>query len=162
MDLEAYGWNDAWRDAFRPFVAESLTPGRVAVEHRGMYYVATGSGECAAEMAGRLRHDVLARSDLPAVGDFVALRLSEGDGPAVIRAVLPRKTDHAMPFSNAREAARVATLTLLEGFEPSAARPWNSPWRYLCASLWAECHGGNTAPAAAWRKRRRRRPPRAC
>src|SRR5215467_7835377 len=92
MDLEAYGWNDAWRDAFRPFVAESLTPGRVAVEHRGMYYVATGSGECAAEMAGRLRHDVLARSDLPAVGDFVALRLSEGDGPAVIRAVLPRKT----------------------------------------------------------------------
>ena len=43
-------------------------------------------------MTGRLRTAAAERSDLPGVGDFVALRLAAGDGPALIEAVLPRTT----------------------------------------------------------------------
>ena len=42
------------------------------------------------DTTGRLRNTAEQRSDLPGVGDFVAVRLAEGDGPATIEAVLPR------------------------------------------------------------------------
>lgn len=39
---------------------------------------------------GRLRNSADERSGLPGVGDFVAIRIAEGHGPATIEAVLPR------------------------------------------------------------------------
>ena len=44
-------------------------------------------------MTGRLRNAATQRSDLPGVGDFVAIRLAAGDGSASIEAVLPRSTE---------------------------------------------------------------------
>jgi ribosome biogenesis GTPase len=70
----------------------SLLSGRVIAVHRDAYRIATEIGERAGVLAGRLRHDTTRRSDLPAVGDYVSIRLPHGDGPAVIDAVLPRKT----------------------------------------------------------------------
>jgi ribosome biogenesis GTPase / thiamine phosphate phosphatase len=49
-------------------------PARVILEHRGFYTVATEQGERLAELSGRLRHDAQSRLDLPAVGDWVAVR----------------------------------------------------------------------------------------
>ena len=92
MDLHVLGWNAHWRDRFEPYVHDNLTPGRVVAEHRGAYRLETESGERTGALGGRLRHRAEGRLDLPAVGDFVALRLSDGDGPAVIDAVLPRRT----------------------------------------------------------------------
>ena len=37
-----------------------------------------------------MRNTVAQRSDLPGVGDFVAVTLSEGDSPSTIEVVLPR------------------------------------------------------------------------
>ena len=65
-------------------------PGRVVGEHRSHYRVATDTTELSAGTTGRLRNSAEERSDLPGVGDFVALRLAEGDGPAIIEGVLPR------------------------------------------------------------------------
>jgi ribosome biogenesis GTPase len=91
MDLRSLGWSAHWRGLFEPYVSRSLTPGRIVAEYRDAYRVETDAGERTGTLAGRLRHRAVRRSDLPAVGDFVALRLSDS-GPAVVDAVLPRKT----------------------------------------------------------------------
>jgi ribosome biogenesis GTPase / thiamine phosphate phosphatase len=91
-DLDLPGWNPRWQRVFEPYAERGLAPGRVVVEHRDLYGVATAAGEMNGELAGRLRHEAEQRSDLPAVGDFVALRLPDGEGPALIQAVLPRQT----------------------------------------------------------------------
>jgi ribosome biogenesis GTPase len=72
MTLEALGWSVRRQKEFATHAADGLSPGRVVGEHRSHYRVAT---------------DV---TELTGVGDFVALRLAQGDGPATIEAVLPR------------------------------------------------------------------------
>jgi ribosome biogenesis GTPase len=90
MTLEALGWSERRQKEFEPHAAEGLLPGRVVGEHRSHYQVATEALEVPAQITGRIRNSAEHRSDLPGVGDFVALRLAEGDGPATIQVVLPR------------------------------------------------------------------------
>ncbi len=67
-------------------------PGRVVGEHRTHFQVATGFAEVSATITARHRKEAAQRSDLPGVGDFVAVRLSPDDGNATIETVLPRTT----------------------------------------------------------------------
>jgi ribosome biogenesis GTPase / thiamine phosphate phosphatase len=90
MTLEALGWYVLRQQEFVAHAADGLIPGRVVGEHRTHYRVATEAIELTAGTTGRLRNAAQQRSDLPGVGDFVALRLAQGDGPATIEAVLRR------------------------------------------------------------------------
>lgn len=90
--LEKLGWTPFFAGAFAPFAAEGLIPGRIAVEFNYIYRVYTASGEARAEAAGRLKHQAAGRHELPAVGDWVAIRTVAGDRRATIVAVLPRKS----------------------------------------------------------------------
>lgn len=92
MKLEVFGWNEQREHAFAAHAGDGFVPGRVVSEHRSHFQVATTAGELSAEVSGRLRNEAVQRSDLPCVGDFVALRLALADGPATIEAVLPRTT----------------------------------------------------------------------
>jgi ribosome biogenesis GTPase / thiamine phosphate phosphatase len=109
MDLELLGWDGAWADLFAPWADSGHRPGRVLAAHRGGDLVATARGELLTQVTGRLRH--LAGpgvADLPAVGDWVALR----DGR--IQAALPRRTAVArrMPGGAAREQVLAANVEL--------------------------------------------------
>jgi ribosome biogenesis GTPase / thiamine phosphate phosphatase len=125
MDLHVLGWNAHWRDLFEPYVSQSLLPGRVVVEHRGAYRIEMDRGERSGTLAGRLRYQAGRRADLPAVGDFVAVRLPEagtGDGPAVIEAVLPRRTAFVRRAAGARPddqviAANIDTVFVMTGLD---------------------------------------------
>lgn len=64
--------------------------GRVVSQEKGGYIIVTEGGETAAEVSGKLRYNAKSAADFPAVGDFVAVRIS--DGSAVIHSVLPRKS----------------------------------------------------------------------
>jgi ribosome biogenesis GTPase len=90
MSLEALGWNRRWSVKFEAHNGRGLVPARVVGEHRSHYRVATEATELSAGTTGRMRNTSAQRSDLPGVGDFVAVNLSEGDGPATIEVVLPR------------------------------------------------------------------------
>jgi ribosome biogenesis GTPase len=110
MDLELLGWDGAFAGQFAPWAEGGHRPGRVLAAHRGGDLVATGDGELLTRATGRLRH--LAGpsvADLPAVGDWVALR----DGR--IHAVLPRRTavTRRMPGSNAGEQVLAANVDLV-------------------------------------------------
>jgi ribosome biogenesis GTPase len=89
MTLEDLGYNESLEAYRQENGLGDLLVGRVTVEHRERYLVKTEKGEFDAELLGNLRFTVQSKSDLPAVGDWIAL--SEYDeGKALIHAVLPR------------------------------------------------------------------------
>ena len=90
--LDELGWDPGWADAFAAQAAAGRLPARVTVARRDAWAVATITGDRDAVIAGRLRHEALGPAALPAVGDWVAITLPDGDGPAVMRAVLPRRS----------------------------------------------------------------------
>ncbi len=89
--IEHYGWSDALSLAFAPHAAQGLSAGRVTVQHRGLYVVATDFGDLNAQLSGRLMSEAEA-GGYPAVGDWVALAPRPREGGATIHALLPRRT----------------------------------------------------------------------
>lgn len=104
VTLEALGWDDVMAARFAAVTnASQLRPARVAVEFNHIYRVlsaAPGSAvdpeapvaEVEAMASGRLKHEATSRSQLPAVGDWVAVRLEPGGRRGRIVAVLPRRS----------------------------------------------------------------------
>lgn len=89
-DQEAALLQIGWDPSRQEQVEEGLAPARVALEHRGSFVVLTGDGELSGQITGRLRHEASGRQDLPAVGDWVAVRAVPGEDRAMIHRVLPR------------------------------------------------------------------------
>jgi ribosome biogenesis GTPase len=90
--LRELGWTDARGrefDALRDG-AESLFPARVAVAFNHHFRVYVEGEEWEAMVAGRLKHRVAHRAELPVVGDWVVVRRRPGEDRASIVAVLPR------------------------------------------------------------------------
>ena len=69
---------------------ESFNLGRVILEHKERYVVLTAQGEINCELMGNLRYTAQSRSDLPAVGDWVALNEYDTD-KGLIYEVYPRE-----------------------------------------------------------------------
>jgi ribosome biogenesis GTPase / thiamine phosphate phosphatase len=91
MNLTQLGWNQRFDQQFESHRAQGLDPARVVREDLGRYRVHNGA-ERMAEVSGRFRHEARSRADYPAVGDWVAVRAGDGDGPLTIVAVLPRSS----------------------------------------------------------------------
>lgn len=92
--LAAWGYTRADAEAFASFAEDSFEPARVLEEHRDRFVVTTGDLVLSAQVPG-IRSG---RADAtPAVGDFVAIEraASGADDPAVVRAVLPRRSAFA-------------------------------------------------------------------
>jgi ribosome biogenesis GTPase / thiamine phosphate phosphatase len=91
--LTSLGWTDALEASFAPFAADGLVPARVSVAYGATFRVVTGDGEYLADSTGRMRHEAQGRRDLPAVGDWVAVKPTTAvGGRATIQAILPRKS----------------------------------------------------------------------
>jgi ribosome biogenesis GTPase / thiamine phosphate phosphatase len=84
LNLYDLGWDDGFAAALEPH--DNCVPARVSAQHRGEYDVLAEGGELRAHVAGRLRHEASSGAELPAVGDWVALR------EETIHAVLPRRS----------------------------------------------------------------------
>jgi ribosome biogenesis GTPase len=89
--IAQYGWSDALAEAFAPHAQAGHAPGRVVLQHRDGYVVATDEGELRAKPSGRLRHEAQEVGH-PAVGDWVALSVDPQGRTAAIHAILPRRT----------------------------------------------------------------------
>jgi ribosome biogenesis GTPase len=107
LGLRELGWDASFEEAWRALSAEDLVPGRVIAGHARVFRVATAEGELQAELAGRLRHAARGPLDLPAVGDWVALRPRAGERRALLQAVLARRSAFV------RRAAGKATVAQL-------------------------------------------------
>jgi ribosome biogenesis GTPase len=93
MRLAELGWDAEMTKAFEPFAATPhVEPARVIIEFNHIYRVWAQDGELEATASGRLKHRAASRSELPAVGDWVAIRRRRGARQAAIIAVLPRRS----------------------------------------------------------------------
>ncbi len=93
MRLAELGWDDALAARFEPWKDKAdVQPGRVAIEFNHNYRVYVDGGEVEAVVAGRLKHQAAGRAELPAVGDWVAVRRRPDEDRGSIQAVLPRRS----------------------------------------------------------------------
>ena len=104
MNLNDLGWDDGFAAALEPH--DNCIPGRVSAQHRGEYDVLVERGELRAHVAGRLRHEASSGAELPAVGDWVALR------DETIHAVLPRRTAFLRKVAWSQTEAQVLAANL--------------------------------------------------
>jgi ribosome biogenesis GTPase len=112
--LAGLGWDSTFAEAFAPLAADGLAAARVVAEHRDRYVIAGAQrAEMSAVLAGRLRHEVRSRLELPAVGDWVAVsRASSSVGVTTIHAVLPRRTAFVRKVAGEQTAAQVVAANV--------------------------------------------------
>src|SRR5213080_3943673 len=86
---------------------EKAVPARVVAQSRGVWRVAGNFGESAAEATGKLRLAAEEGADWPAVGDWVAAELQDQGGAAMIREVLPRRSQFVRKLAGKKHAEQV-------------------------------------------------------
>jgi ribosome biogenesis GTPase / thiamine phosphate phosphatase len=104
LNLHDLGWNDGFAASLEPH--DNCIPARVSAQHRGEYDVLTERGELRVRLTGRLRHEAASAADLPAVGDWVALR------DETIHAVLPRRSAFARKVAWSQTEAQVLAANI--------------------------------------------------
>jgi ribosome biogenesis GTPase len=92
MNLPNLGWNEFFEIHFEKFKNNGLIPARVAQEHRHNFLLYFERGELIGSVSGKFRFQAQSKGEFPAVGDWVAALIREGERKAVIRAVLPRRS----------------------------------------------------------------------
>ncbi|MFE5599778.1 ribosome small subunit-dependent GTPase A [Streptomyces coelicoflavus] len=101
--LTSYGWDDDWADAFAPYAAEGLLPGRVVRVDRGQCDIVTADGLVRADTAFVTPNDPLR---VVCTGDWVAVD-PEGGHPRYVRTYLPRRTAFVRSTSSKRSEGQI-------------------------------------------------------
>jgi ribosome biogenesis GTPase len=107
LNLQELGWDAFFQDAFQPYENDNLIPARVAARHHGPCELLTELGRLGGVPAGRLGDD-----ELPAAGDWVAVRPLDGERKAVIEAVLPRRSAFTRKEAWSRTVAQVVAANV--------------------------------------------------
>ncbi|MDY5020872.1 MAG: ribosome small subunit-dependent GTPase A [Blautia sp.] len=90
VGMRQYGLSETVEESAGYFL--DMTVSRVLSQEKGMYRLVSSQGEKWGEISGRFHYDVQAKSEYPAVGDFVMADWNKSGGNAVIHHVLPRKS----------------------------------------------------------------------
>jgi ribosome biogenesis GTPase len=114
--LTGLGWSEADQARFAPLAAQGLRPARVVAGHVRQFRVFSERGDELCELAGSLRHEARDASELPAVGDWVALRLPQADGRPAIQTLLPRRTAFVRRAAGTRTVAQVLAANVDTAF----------------------------------------------
>lgn len=112
MDLFTFGFDIIFQQAFENLQRTDLLPARVVSEDRGSYLLMTTIGEVRGKVSGAYFYIAKTRSDLPAVGDWVAVQVGSSDSIALIHALLPRKNllSRKMAGENTEEQPLAANI----------------------------------------------------
>jgi ribosome biogenesis GTPase len=122
LNLEAFGWNEFFAENFAAFAREGYGVGRVFLQHNKIYMLYTEEGDLPAEPTGRMLYQATGSVDLPAVGDWVAIRVRDSERKATIHEILPRKSKFSRKTTGGRTdeqivAANIDTLFVVVGLD---------------------------------------------
>jgi ribosome biogenesis GTPase len=112
MELEALGWNDWFEQHSREHTQRGLGVGRVVADHGKLYRVHAPDAERVAEASGRLRHAARGGDEHPVTGDWVVFDEPPKSPHAVIRAVLPRRSQIHRRAAGARTTRQVLAANM--------------------------------------------------
>jgi ribosome biogenesis GTPase len=123
MTLADLGWNADLAAAFAPYAAEGRVAARVTLQLKGFWEVTTPDDARLAECTGKFLNETSRISDMPAVGDWVAIEPLPGDETrALIHGVLPRRTKFSRKAAGERDieqivAANIDTVFLVSSLD---------------------------------------------
>jgi len=122
ITLSDLGWDAGWTALFAEHERAGLVPARVSIEYNHIYRVVTAQGELQAQHAGRILHRASGRHELAAVGDWVAMRVSERDRTGTIEEILPRRSRFSRKVAGELTeeqvvAANIDTVFLVMGLD---------------------------------------------
>ena len=89
-----------------------MTVSRVLSQEKGVYRLISSQGEKWGEISGRFHYDVQAKSDYPAVGDFVMVDWNRSGANAVIHCVLPRKSSFIRKAAGEKNEEQVVAANI--------------------------------------------------
>ena len=92
MELTDLGFDDWFEQRSAPLLQSEQNIARVTSVDRDAFLVRSQGAERYAELAGKLRFGIRSAMDMPCVGDWVCAQWPASEGPALIHAVVPRKT----------------------------------------------------------------------
>ena len=93
MKLRAIGFDHWFENHMRKMEYRETDVARVsAVDRGGSCLIRNDHGEIPAEISGKMHFQIESRTDLPCVGDWVAVQYHSDDTAAIIHRVLPRRT----------------------------------------------------------------------
>lgn len=123
--LTDLGWSPFWEALFEPHTKEALTPARVVRSDRGSSLIATADNLIRAKPSVRLIKESKDPSDLPVVGDWVAVDTSEDLEVPLINTVLERKSAiiRGDPGKRSESQALAANIDTVFVVAPIAEEP---------------------------------------
>lgn len=111
MSLRDYGWDEHFEDAFERLGDATLEPARVTRAAAAIFKVRGQTYHGQAILAGKLRHEAATSAELPAVGDWVAIRPPSA-GDARIEAVLSRRSMLSRNVAGKRTSEQVVAANV--------------------------------------------------
>jgi len=114
---EDLGWNEHFAEAFAPYAKQGWLPARLLRDNKISYgclvFEEKDFDELDCILSGKVYHEAETDAELPAVGDWVALEVTDDD--AVIRARLPRHTcfSRKAPGTSSEEQVMVANVDVV-------------------------------------------------
>jgi ribosome biogenesis GTPase len=111
--LEQLGWSKFfWSQITEIECLGEVAPARVAEENREMYRLLSVDGEFMAEVSGKFRHEITARADFPAVGDWVLASARKSEGRATIHRVLDRRSKFSRKIAGKKTEEQIVAANV--------------------------------------------------
>jgi ribosome biogenesis GTPase len=111
--LQDLGWSDSFSSQLSELELNSETAAaRVAEENREMFRLLSPQGEFMAEVSGKFRHEVTARADFPAVGDWVLASTRKEESRATIHRVLNRKSKFSRKIAGKKTEEQIVAANV--------------------------------------------------
>src|SRR5438876_2261495 len=110
--LRDLGWSAFFERQWSDQDRAAHTPARVVEEHKGVHRLMTERGEVGGEVPGRMRHLAGGPDDLPAVGDWLAVRSRWPERRATIIRILERRTKLSRLAAGAETKEQVLAANL--------------------------------------------------
>lgn len=110
IDMKQYGLSEIFEQSANYF--PDMTVARILSQEKGIYRLVSVQGEKWGEISGRFHYDVQAKSEYPAVGDFVMVDWNKSGGNAVIHHILPRKSSFIRKAAGEKNEEQVVAANI--------------------------------------------------
>jgi ribosome biogenesis GTPase / thiamine phosphate phosphatase len=105
--LKELGWDSYFEALWQKQQGSGWVPARVVSQQRGLWRIVGDFGECWSAPSGKMRAAAEADGDWPTVGDWVSAEVFTGEQPAIIHAVLPRRSQFVRKVAGKRVEQQV-------------------------------------------------------
>ena len=110
--LYKLGWSQHFQEGFEVYSDKGYIAGRIVAAYMHMYKASTEYGELSVEISGKLRFEVLASQDYPAIGDWVVISPRPEEMAGTIHGILQRCSKFSRTVSDRTEDEQIIAANI--------------------------------------------------